>query len=153
MSKFIKILISAIILTFAFTACQEEDFGLEDMDFTLLTDCMWVPDGGNPTTGTGDIPVIACDPKYPVYFNADGTKLHILHCSGGEYIPYKTYDAQVNSIIKVVTLSREGEKIYVAHISILNNRYLTVYFGDDEEDFVIYRREKMPAELSVGSAK
>lgn len=138
---------------FAFTACEEEDFGREEMDFTLLTDCMWIPDGVNPTSGSEEIPAIACDPEYPLYFNSDGTKLHILHCAGGDYTPYKTYDAQINSIIKVVTLSREGEKTYVAHISILNSRYLTVYFGDDDDDFVIYRRDKMPAELSVGSAK
>ena len=141
-----------MILMSALTACEEEDFGLEEIDFTLLTDCMWVPDGGNPTIGS-EVPAIACDPEYPVYFNDDGTKLYILHCTGGDYIPYKAYDAQVNSIIKVVTLSREGEKKYVAHISILNNRYLTVYFGDDEDDFVIYRRDKMPAELSVGYGK
>jgi hypothetical protein len=153
MRKYIKFIVSAVACTLFLASCDEEDFGMDELDFTLLMDCMWVPEGGNPTSGSDEIPTIAVDPEYPVYFADEGQSLHILHYASGEYIPYKAYEAQINPVTKIVTFSREGEKTYVANIAILNTRYLTVYFGGDEDEYVIYRRDKMPSELPVWAAK
>ncbi len=143
-------LLACIAVVSLFAACQEENFGGEDgMNFELLFDCMWVPDSRGHIPSTDEIPPVALDPAYPVYFNNEGTKLEVLHHSGDNYTPYMTYDALVNRATKVITLSSEGRKTYVAHITILSPNHLSVYFGEDEDNHVVYNREELPPEISL----
>ena len=138
-----------------FTSCRQNDLGVDDdgINFSLLFDCMWVPEQRDHIPDTEEIPFVALDSKYPVYFSEDGTKLEILHHIGDDYTPYKTYNALIDETTAIIMLSAKGEQTYWAKIHRLNPGYLTVYFGSDEDNYIIYKREKMPAELSVGNAK